>query len=577
MSATEVRPAAAAGVFHEFLPLDTIEPSKTNPRKHFNPSGLEELCASIKEKGVVQPIVVRRHPRKSSKMAWEIVAGERRYRASKMAGMGGIPAIARELDDIAVLEIQVIENGQREDVHELEEAHGYKALIDSAGYDAKTIAEKVSKSPEYVYGRLKLLNLIQPLQGKFLDGTITAGHAILFARLPEDSQIAAAKRLFETDHPRNGKRQEYVISVRELANWIQSEIQMDLSKALFDVTDPRLVPAAGACGGCRKRTGAEPELWPEVKKGDFCTDNACFQKKTNAAITAKVESGEAVRLTDDYSSQKKAGVFYTGNIREIRPGTKSCEFATTGIIVDGYHRGTTKRICSNEKCKVHYSTGGGYRSERNISTPTQQFENAKTAIALQTQSELNHRIYDAALAKLTVLDADVKQVLKKPALMMILRLVFQRLDSSVRNRILEEMKLSKQDLYGNSAVEKMAVKLDVNRLMVLIVRLGLKNLSMGFTGAWGSDPKKAGTELLDIAEGFGVKVAPIQKDIDALKAEKLKKAKARMDAAKKSRGTKKPQASAKRKSKTAGVDTDPGAGNSDDADGAGGDDVMEDD
>ncbi|HEV3026997.1 MAG TPA: ParB/RepB/Spo0J family partition protein, partial [Planctomycetota bacterium] len=178
----------AAAIEQEFklLALDLIKESKTNPRKTFDPKQLEDLTASVKEKGVIVPVLVR-----PVGADFEVVAGARRFRAAKKAGLLEIPAIIRELSDDQALEAQVIENLQRADVHPLEEADGYKALLARKRHTVESLAEQVGKSVSYIWQRLKLTELTGSAQQAFLSDQITAGHAILIARLTEADQKEA--------------------------------------------------------------------------------------------------------------------------------------------------------------------------------------------------------------------------------------------------------------------------------------------------------------------------------------------------------------------------------------------------
>src|SRR5262245_32877567 len=142
----------------QMIPISQIAPSPTNPRKYFDPAKLQELADSIQEHGLAQPILVRLNPEHTDPF-YELVAGERRWRAAKIAGLEEIEAKVRDLDDKAVLEIQFIENLQRTDLSAVEEAEGYKRLLDEHGYTADSLAGKLGKSKSYVYARLKLINL----------------------------------------------------------------------------------------------------------------------------------------------------------------------------------------------------------------------------------------------------------------------------------------------------------------------------------------------------------------------------------------------------------------------------------
>ena len=155
------------------LRISEIEPNKNQPRKDFDEQALSELSESIAAHGLIQPIVVR----PTAAGTYQIVAGERRWRASRMAGLDTVPVIVRELDDKAYLETALIENLQREDLNPLEEARGYKTLISNYGLTQEAVAKSVGKARVTVTNALRLLNLTEKEQAALLGGKITAGHA----------------------------------------------------------------------------------------------------------------------------------------------------------------------------------------------------------------------------------------------------------------------------------------------------------------------------------------------------------------------------------------------------------------
>jgi ParB family transcriptional regulator, chromosome partitioning protein len=179
------------------IPLNRISESKTNPRRQFDEPKLVELAANIRQHGVLQPVLVRPMPG-DELGGFELVAGARRYRASKLAGRETIPASVRELTDTECLELQLIENLQRADVHELDEARGYAALmqLQPDTYTVETIAEKVGRSEKYVYARLRLLHLIEEVQQAFYIGKLSVAHAFEMARLQPDDQRRALAECF---------------------------------------------------------------------------------------------------------------------------------------------------------------------------------------------------------------------------------------------------------------------------------------------------------------------------------------------------------------------------------------------
>jgi len=157
------------------IPLDVIHPNPDQPRKRFNPEELADLAESIRQKGVIQPILVRPHPVTAG--AYEIVAGERRWRAAHMAELRSIPALSRDLTTLEVMEIALIENIQRADLSALEEARAYQAMMAAFNRNADDIAKVVGKSRSHVANAIRLLRLPTEIRDHLEEGRLTAGHA----------------------------------------------------------------------------------------------------------------------------------------------------------------------------------------------------------------------------------------------------------------------------------------------------------------------------------------------------------------------------------------------------------------
>ena len=264
------------------LPLVAITPSRSNPRKHFDAGKLAELAASIAAFGVHQPIIVR--PLPGDRVAdthravqYELVCGERRYRASQQAQVDTIPAMIRALTDDEVLEVQIVENLQRTDLSELEEAEGYEALMQHSDLTADQVGAKIGKSRSYVYARLKLLDLSVECKQALREGRIDASRALLIARIP-DGKLQLKALDYATKSEYTGEPP----SVRKLQDWLKANVMLRLEHAIFKLTDVRLVEAAGACPDCPKRTGANPDLFADVDGADICTDPACYHAKEDA-------------------------------------------------------------------------------------------------------------------------------------------------------------------------------------------------------------------------------------------------------------------------------------------------------
>ena len=168
-------PEVASRRRDQMIPIEKIVPNPDQPRRTFLPEALEELKSSIQEKGVIQPLIVRRHPSKADH--YEIVAGERRWRAAQLAQLHELPVIVRDFTDTEVLEVAIIENIQRADLNPLEEALGYRQLMDRFGHTQEKLAEALSKSRSHIANLLRLLNLPEEVQNFLREGKLTAGHA----------------------------------------------------------------------------------------------------------------------------------------------------------------------------------------------------------------------------------------------------------------------------------------------------------------------------------------------------------------------------------------------------------------
>lgn len=157
------------------VPIEKVFPNPDQPRRSFGSEQLQDLAASIREKGVIQPLIVRR--RKADSGTFEIVAGERRWRAAQMAQLHELPVLVRDFDDTEVLEIAIIENIQRADLNPIEEAVGYKQLMEKFGHTQDKLSAVLGKSRSYIANLVRLLQLPEEVQGYLRDGQLSAGHA----------------------------------------------------------------------------------------------------------------------------------------------------------------------------------------------------------------------------------------------------------------------------------------------------------------------------------------------------------------------------------------------------------------
>jgi hypothetical protein len=183
--------SSAAATSETKLPIEDIVPNPNQPRIHFNETELRELSESIQEHGVLQPLLVRKHGN-----GYEIIAGERRYQASKLAGLEELPVIIKEVNDKEMLALALIENLQRSDLNPVEEAKGYRQLIDASGMTQEALSKAVSKSRSAITNSLRLLDLPEVVQQMIFEGKLTAGHARAILAVPyEDARIRLAEKV----------------------------------------------------------------------------------------------------------------------------------------------------------------------------------------------------------------------------------------------------------------------------------------------------------------------------------------------------------------------------------------------
>jgi len=405
LSATNVDPMFRAVSSIRDIPLDRIRESNSNPRRAFDEGKLRELAKNIKLHGVLQAILVRPAP-DGTDGTYELIAGARRLRASQLAGKETIAATVRNLTDAECREVQLIENLQRADIHELDEGIGYRSLMELKPdfYTVETIAVQVAKSPAYVKGRISLTDLIAAAQTAFYEGKLTVAHALELARLQPADQERALMECFPGHRSTASilkDRKAGVTTVQQLRDWIDREIHLDLKNAPFDVSDANLLPAAGPCSTCPKRTGNNPLLFPEIRNKSVCTDPACYRIKIQALVQARLEplmkeGQKPVQISSApywQARSKSSNTLYEGQYRRVeREG--ECPHAQAAVIVDGREAGTVLHICADENCKTHRQF-----SHYDIS-PQEREQRRKLALAIRVQKESRSRILQAVRQKL---------------------------------------------------------------------------------------------------------------------------------------------------------------------------------
>jgi ParB family chromosome partitioning protein len=233
------------------VPIEFVAPNPRNPRRHFGDAELTDLAQSIREHGVVQPVVVRPAPGEAGR--YEIIAGERRWRAAQRAGLAEIPVIVRDVNDRTALELAIIENVQRTDLNPIEEALGYQQLIDDHNYTQADLGQVIGKSRSHVANTLRLLKLPDVIRDMLVDGQLSAGHARALVTAADPAGLA--KRIVEEGL---SVRQAEMLAqlppevVQEAK--VSAPVEKDadtlaLEKLLSDVTGMRVAIAHKAKGG----------------------------------------------------------------------------------------------------------------------------------------------------------------------------------------------------------------------------------------------------------------------------------------------------------------------------------------
>lgn len=237
------------------LPIAQVEPGLKQPRKHFDDEALNDLADSIRNHGLIQPLTVRR----LSSGYYQIIAGERRWRASKLAGLSEVPAMIIEADDRKVMELGLIENLQREDLNPIEEAAGYKVLMEEYGLTQEEVAQQVGKSRPAVTNAVRLLSLPDPVRHLLEQGKLSAGHARALLPLPRSIlKKEAAQRIIDED-----------LSVRQTESLVKRLLKEEesLDGALPVPEDPNKIYREAAAKDLSARLGRKVSINHGAKKG----------------------------------------------------------------------------------------------------------------------------------------------------------------------------------------------------------------------------------------------------------------------------------------------------------------------
>ena len=370
------------------IAVDNIKLSTTNPRSKLSEGNINELVESIREHGVITPVLLR----PLSGDLYELVDGERRFRAAQKLELEELPAIIRELSDIEVVEIQIISSLHKKDIHPLDECHGFQQLIDIKNYSPAMIADKISKPLPYVYQRLSFQYLINPVRKAFEEGKINVGHAGLLARMQEHDQ----EELFAWLHIYGDQWH----TVQQLKENIHNKFMTNLNQAAFSKNEEELVKGVGSCKECPKRTGFNEELFNDVSSKDVCTDRKCFEKKVQAHITRETkkietETGEKpVKISSEHYVSGGGGKILTKSDYEVIKGKTDRTDVKKAIITHGENKGKVVQIVVKKEAEAT-------KLQSPQSKQKSEVEKKNEEIKFQRREKANHLILDAILENIS--------------------------------------------------------------------------------------------------------------------------------------------------------------------------------
>lgn len=273
------------------LAIHELVNSPTNPRKTYSVPELEELARSIRDHGLINPITVRPvyddvHP--NIRSWYEVVAGNRRFKAAQIADMEFVPCIVRELSDDQVLDIQIDENLHRQDVPPLEEADAFKSLLDAKRISINELAARLNKSAAYIYRRIKLTNLSDKYRPHLQSGALPVTTAEIFASYPQEAQDVIYKNVCYTE----GERVIFYDS-RNVRSRLEQQTCTNLKKAIWPLDHANMQPGLQACSTCEKNTAVATLLFPDGADAPRCTDKACWALKETVWMALSVQEWKA--------------------------------------------------------------------------------------------------------------------------------------------------------------------------------------------------------------------------------------------------------------------------------------------
>ncbi|HEX5433524.1 MAG TPA: ParB/RepB/Spo0J family partition protein [Candidatus Angelobacter sp.] len=514
------------------IPIDKIDPSPFNPRKTF--IRIDELAASITQQGLRTPVLLR-----AKKNRFELISGERRWKASQKAKANppvwdgkNLPAIVTEMTDEQAKEFQLVENLQRDDLHPMEEAEGYEAILQHPDYTIEKLCLRTGKKRRDVEQRLRLLTLITPFRKMFSAGEINADQASQLSRALPETQ-AEMNKYWDGDIPK----------ASEIAEFLETHVYLDLSKAPFPLDRKDLDVKAGACTDCPKHTGANTALFADIGKNDFCLDGSCFRRKAVSLIQIELKTAKDEKRT--LVPVSASNNFLTDEeLKKLPPGTLSradhfttlakkdeCRHAQEALVVHGDNFGKKIHICVAKECPEH--------GDRHRSTYKGTGEDEKER-SERLRKERKEKAAKETRRAVLVHVAKKAENLNLPELQQIGRAIFSRLYNDLQRKMLNVLGWMPQEKKNGQSWDEIFAEhfeplrgADVNRTLVML------SLATQMEGKpYGDETDR----LMEFAERYKVGVKTIEQEIEEKYFPTRKDGQAKLDAAKPDQSKAKPEA-----------------------------------
>jgi ParB/RepB/Spo0J family partition protein len=466
----------------QMLDPNSLIPSPHNPRKHDALKRIEELVESVTAKGVLQPVLAR--PVKGGKL--QLVFGHRRREAAVRAKLESIPVMVREMTDDDAYEAAIVENADRQDVHPLDEADAFSELL-SRGYTIERISERLKKKVRYVRERLELVKLHPKARAALDEEKIHIGHALLLCRIPEKLQPDALEQFVN-------RYEKTTLSVEAAGELVRSSYMLKLATAPFDRGDTALVPKAGACKDCPKRSGNQGELFADVKSPDVCTDPVCYRSKLDAhwsgiQKTAKA-SGQAIVPAKDvhfyeYSDRAHStkwealdGTRYTGSGsvkittlvgKDLKPAL--ARNPHTGTIVAMVPKSVVDKAAKSYSAKKAAKNGKDSSPAREKLSPAEKAKRAKQKLENQARELIAQKTMAAIVESCERRDASSRDFLP---LLRIVVLLCEQISYASAGALLDRREGKKErraPVAATKAVRALVEKANVGQLLGIMIEL----------------------------------------------------------------------------------------------------------